>query len=75
MHLRVSMQVKFAQQNWHDKLSVILEEFPKVSVHVPPRTATYPLLCSTASHSQCTEAHVTVGMRSAKVSTGQSLQP
>ncbi len=23
-------QVKFAQQNWHDKLSVILEEFPKV---------------------------------------------
>ena len=28
-------QVKFAQQNWHDKLSVILEEFPKVPLLLP----------------------------------------
>jgi len=37
MRVCAAVQVKFAQQNWHDKLSVILEEFPKVSGHVQSR--------------------------------------
>ena len=41
------VQVKFAQQNWHDKLSVILEEFPKVRMLWQPR-----LLQSTSAAAQ-----------------------